>query len=523
MSRNVNGVIFDLDGTLLDTRKVIAQSLKEVISSLGVNVCLDEMLRKAHSSPYRVINEYVSISRDDFRNEYWPRYQTNIGYSSAFQGVKELLEELRTRGYNIGVATSLPRSYAERGLEIIGLRVDSLVAYHDTARHKPHPEPVIEAARRLSLRPQATLYIGDRPEDIKAGKGAGAYTGAAMWDANREERAKILAACPNYVFKSMRDILYACGEKGVLLPCIFALYSRIRKNCSLLEKIYSPNIYSMREMDGTQLISNFLSLSELERIELMDKCTECFKRVISEIPEIHCTICQNKMEEEEYRKYKGRCYLCNRRRRERTQYFNKVFLIGQERGNLAYAIKAFKSVDDRPSNIGLAIPLGILVADWLVDHREELERPRRRTIRRWWKRLFGHREGLGLGRHGVDMIIPVPSSAERREEVGFDHISEILVVVQSLVDFIGINFAVLSKCKEVKLKDLSMKERERIISGAFTVEDEGAKAAIRGKSILILDDVFTTGATTNECARVLKENGARQVYVLAISRAYRST
>lgn len=522
MSRNENGVIFDLDRTLRDTREVIARSLKEVISSLGVNVRLEEMLRKAHSSPYKVINESVSISQDDFRDEYWSRYQTNIRYSSAFPGVKEVLEELRTRGYKIGIATSLPRIYAERGLEITGLIVDSLVAYHDTARHKPHPEPVIEVARRLGLRPQATLYIGDRSEDIKAGKGAEAFTGAAMWGANREERAELLAACPNYVFKSTKSILYACGEKGFLLPCIFARY-RVYRNCSLLEKIYSPNIYSMREMDGTQLISNFLSLSELERIELMDKCTECFKRVISEIPEIHCTICQNKMEEEEYRKYNGRCYLCNRRRRERTQYFNKVFLIGQERGNLAYAIKAFKSVDDRPSNIGLAIPLGILVADWLVDHREELERPRRRTIRRWWKRLFGHREGLGLGRHGVDMMIPVPSSAERREEVGFDHISEILIVVQSLVDFIDIDFMVLSRCSEVRLKDLGREERAEVIRGAFTLEDEGAKAAIRGKSILILDDVFTTGATTNECARVLKENGARQVYVLAISRAYRST
>lgn len=174
-------------------------------------------------------------------------------------------------------------------------------------------------------------------------------------------------------------------------------------------------------------------------------------------------------------------------------YFEKVFAIGQERGNLAYAIKAFKGVKG-PSNIGLAIPLGILIANWLFEHQEELEEL------------------------SVDMIILVPSGDERIEEVGFDHISEILVVVQSLVDFIEINFMILSRCKKVKLKDLSMEERERIIKGAFTIEDEEARDAILGKSILILDDVFTTGATTNECARVLKENGARQVYVLAISR-----
>lgn len=250
-------------------------------------------------------------------------------------------------------------------------------------------------------------------------------------------------------------------------------------------------------MGGTKLISNFLSLSEQEKIELMDKCSECFKRVISEIPAIHCTICQGRMEEEEYRRHNGRCYLCNRRRRERTQYFDKVFTMGQERGNLAYAIKAFKGTNGRSSNVGLAIPLGILVANWLFGHKEELEEL------------------------GVDRMILVPSSDERIEEVGFDHISTILVVVQGLVDFIDINFMVLSRCSEVKLKDLSREERTEVIRGAFTLEDDEEKDAIRGKSILILDDVFTTGATTNECARVLKENGARKVYVLAISRAYK--
>jgi len=497
MSRNVNGIVFDLDGTLLDTGEVIASSLRDMLRSFGVNVSFEEMLRRAHLSPYRVIREYISISVGEFRNRYWGLYEMNIGSLSVFPGIRELLAELRRREYKIGVATSLPDNYARRGLQVAGIEgmIDCLVAYHDTVRHKPHPEPVIEVARRLDLSPQETLYIGDRSVDIKAGKGAGAFTGAAMWGISQEEtRANILAESPNYVFKSAKSILYACGEEGFLLPCIFALARfRIYKNCSLLEKIYSPDIYSMREIGGTRLISNFLSLSEEDKIELMDKCSECFKRMISEIPEYCCKICCDNMDEEGYRRFGGTCYWCNERMRSGNLYFEKVFAIGQERGNLAYAIKAFKGVKG-PSNIGLAIPLGILIANWLFEHQEELEEL------------------------SVDMIILVPSGDERIEEVGFDHISEILVVVQSLVDFIEINFMILSRCKKVKLKDLSMEERERIIKGAFTIEDEEARDAILGKSILILDDVFTTGATTNECARVLKENGARQVYVLAISR-----
>jgi len=203
------------------------------------------------------------------------------------------------------------------------------------------------------------------------------------------------------------------------------------------------------------------------------------------------------MDEVGYRTWGRRCYWCNKKRGQGEQYFEKVFTLGQERGNLAYAIKAFKGVKGSP-NVGLALPLGILVASWLFEHRGELEEL------------------------GVNMIIPVPSSDKRIEEVGFDHISTILVVVQSLVDFIDIDFMVLSRCSEVRLKDLGREERAEVIRGAFTLEDDEAKDTIRGKSILLLDDVFTTGATTNECARVLKENGAREVYVLVISRAYKN-
>ena len=85
MSRNVNGVVFDLDGTLLDTREVIAGVLRDVLRSVGVNVGFEEMLRRAYLSPYRVIREYnISINENEFRNRYWRFYERNIGYLSAF-------------------------------------------------------------------------------------------------------------------------------------------------------------------------------------------------------------------------------------------------------------------------------------------------------------------------------------------------------------------------------------------------------------------------------------------------------
>ncbi|MBE0517428.1 MAG: HAD-IA family hydrolase [Methanophagales archaeon] len=485
MSRNVNGVIFDLDGTLLDTREVIARSLQDVIKSFGINVSLNEMLRGAHKSPYTVLNRYVSLGREDFRTKYWKRYQLNIRFLSAFLSVRDLLEELRRRRYKIGIATSLPRKFAERGLQLasIGEMVDGLVAYSDTESRKPYPEPVIEAAKRLSLNPQETLYIGDRPVDIKAGKEAKAYTGAAMWGLNLEERNEILKGKPNYVFERTCNILDVCREESVMLPCIAAIHFGTNKNCALFEKVDDPRDFCR-------------FITKAERRKLMKDCFSCFKKVIVEIPEYCCNVCRRKMEEERYKRYSGICYWCNEMMKNGELFFEKVFAIGQERTDLDYAIKAFKGVKGIPS-ADLSIPLGIIVSSWLFEHRENLEKL------------------------GVNMLLPVPSSDERIKEVGFDHISEILVVVQSLVDFTDINFLVLSRCRDVRLKDLGMEERAEVIKGAFAIEDKDVREAIHGKSILILDDVFTTGATTNECAKVLKENGARKVYILAISRRYR--
>ena len=120
MSRNVNGVVFDLDGTLLDTREVFAGALRDVLRSFGVIVSFEEMLRRAHLSPYRVIREYnreynISINENEFRNRYWRFYERNIGYLSAFWGINEVLEALRNRRYKVVVVTALPRTYAERG------------------------------------------------------------------------------------------------------------------------------------------------------------------------------------------------------------------------------------------------------------------------------------------------------------------------------------------------------------------------------------------------------------------------
>ena len=488
--RGINGIVFDLDGTLVDTKKSIAKSLHELIAFYGVHISFKQIFKDIHLSPYEIARKYVEISWVEFSTKYWKLYSKNIVLSSLFKNVDMLLKELKKRGYVLGIATSLPKSHAKYILQVYGIEkfITGLIAYHDTARHKPYPDPITKIVEKLNLRPDEVLYIGNTPSDVVAGKRAGTYTGAAMWGASQECVDSILAEGPNYVFWSPEEVLDVCGEETFLLPCNFAARSIVHGNCILLNEVSGSDIKSLND---EKIIINFFHLKKEKRIELMKECSKCFKRVILEIPKHSCKICCRDMRKD-HEKWKV-CYVCNERSRKKELHFKRAFAIGQERGNLAYAIKAFKGVKGSP-NIGLAVPLGILVANWIFENIEKIRE------------------------HGINIIVPVPSSYERKKEIGFDHISKILHVVRSLVDFIDIRSEVISKTKDVKLKDKSTEERRELIKDAFVVKNEKI-GNIQGKTILLLDDVLTTGATINECARILKEAGAQEVYALVIARA----
>jgi ComF family protein len=116
----------------------------------------------------------------------------------------------------------------------------------------------------------------------------------------------------------------------------------------------------------------------------------------------------------------------------------------------------------------------------------------------------------------VDLLVPVPLHIRRLRERGFN---QALLLVKELSTRSGIPYQerALAKIKETP-EQISLKKRERAknLKGVFTVTDEGA---IKGKRVVLVDDVFTTGATVNECSRALLKAGAKQVAVLTVARA----
>ena len=124
-----------------------------------------------------------------------------------FDGTREVLTELRRRGYLVGVVTSKGRELGLRGLKLCSLDalIDSAVFLEDTTAHKPHPEPILAALRKLGTEAGSAAYVGDSGHDIIAAHAAGVRTVGALW--GPLPRTTLEREAPTFVAESITDLL----------------------------------------------------------------------------------------------------------------------------------------------------------------------------------------------------------------------------------------------------------------------------------------------------------------------------
>jgi pyrophosphatase PpaX len=224
MFHDVTAVLFDLDGTLVDTIELIlaahdhafACHLKgpwptrhAVIRNLG-RPLRDALLEYAAADglgePALAAPEMVATYRA-FQNEHHDRLVT------AYDGLRDTVLALRQRGFILGVVTSRARKSARREIEQFGLAdlLSVQVFLEDTARHKPDPEPLLEAARRGGFDPRQAIYVGDSIHDIAAGRSAGMKTAAALW--GPFDRRDLEAAGPDAFVETPQGLLALLPER----------------------------------------------------------------------------------------------------------------------------------------------------------------------------------------------------------------------------------------------------------------------------------------------------------------------
>ena len=182
-------VLFDLDGTLADTAPDLAAAVNKMRTDRGLDETPFEQLRPLASAGARgLIGVAFGVTPADegydaMRTEFLDNYAARIAESTElFDGMLELLSAIEARGMRWGIVTNKPERFTNALVPLIGLGHAACVVSGDTTPHpKPHPEPLLEAARRIRLDAQACWYVGDDLRDIQAGKAAGMPTVAAAW------------------------------------------------------------------------------------------------------------------------------------------------------------------------------------------------------------------------------------------------------------------------------------------------------------------------------------------------------
>jgi len=186
----IKAVLFDLDGTLIDTAPDLGHALNLQRGHHGLAPLTDELIRPQASHGARgLLALGFDIGPDDaqfgpMREEFLQLYADNIcRHSRPFDGVLDMLTQLENRGIAWGVVTNKPARFTEPLLSILDLadRAACIVSGDTCPQPKPHPGPLLYAAGEAGHKPEHCLYIGDAARDIEAAVAACMPALVAMW------------------------------------------------------------------------------------------------------------------------------------------------------------------------------------------------------------------------------------------------------------------------------------------------------------------------------------------------------
>lgn len=207
----IQGILFDNDGTLIDTHDLILSSMRYSTQQVLGDALPDEKLMAKVGQPLAV--QMKDFSPDPAVQEEILRVYRDHNHAhhddaiALFPGINECLAELHEQGVKMGVVTSKLHELAWRGLTLMGLApyLDCLVGADDCDEYKPNPGPVIKGAQLLGLEPQECLYVGDSPFDMAAGRDAGCVTVAVTWGMFPLERLQ--EAQPDHIIDEPHELV----------------------------------------------------------------------------------------------------------------------------------------------------------------------------------------------------------------------------------------------------------------------------------------------------------------------------
>jgi 2-phosphoglycolate phosphatase len=188
--RGVRAVLFDLDGTLLDSAPDLSAAADGMRVRRGMaSKPLAEYRPHVGSGARGMLQVAFGMDAqhqdyEHYKEEFFAHYENCMTQRTRpFDGVDRLVAALLQKGVRWGVVTNKAQRFTAPITNAMDLfESASVVISGDTTPHaKPHPEPLLEAARRMSVPPAQCIYVGDDERDIRAGRSAGMGTVAACY------------------------------------------------------------------------------------------------------------------------------------------------------------------------------------------------------------------------------------------------------------------------------------------------------------------------------------------------------
>lgn len=204
----LQAVLFDLDGTLIDTVELILMSMRHATREvLGVAPDDDVLMSGVGMPLIRQFRDFAPDQADELLRVYRDfNHAHHDEIAKAYPGTIEVLSEMRSRGIRMGIVTSKGEVAATMGIDLFGLRefAEVIVTADDVEIHKPDPYPLAYAATLMGVDLRYCVYVGDSPHDMSAAISGGAISVAALWGAFPPD--EVLAPGPDLALSDIREL-----------------------------------------------------------------------------------------------------------------------------------------------------------------------------------------------------------------------------------------------------------------------------------------------------------------------------
>jgi len=206
-------VLFDLDGTLIDSGPIILASMQHAVRTvLGREIPVEELGTTIGGQGIVAQMSAIDADHADELLDVYKEHNDGLHETlEAFDDLLELLPGLRAEGRKLGIVTAKRHRTVDLALArfpALASSFDVVVAHEDTERHKPDPEPVLLAVEKLGGSPEEAAYVGDSPFDIGAAKAAGVFAIAVGWGGIHPDE-RLLAQEPDAFVRTPEELLRA--------------------------------------------------------------------------------------------------------------------------------------------------------------------------------------------------------------------------------------------------------------------------------------------------------------------------